>query len=170
MNAYTMLQTLLAIPERKDALFPPLDDEGNSLLLAGLADAIHLHADPEDAQGRFFVLYMPLLSLRGADGETERRFLWRLAGENMAGALPPGYALFGSVDDLSICLGGQFPVEGLEISALEILTDEFLRLGRALRERLLRGLEEDAARAAATIAPNAPGMSQKSANAQWLQV
>jgi hypothetical protein len=171
MNAHAALQTLLETPEGKDALFPPLDDEGNSLLLLGLADTIYLHADPEDAENRCFALYMPLLSLRGVGGETERRFLWRLAWENTAGALPPGHSLFGSADDLSIHLGGQFSVEGLELSALEILTDEFFRLGQALRERLLRGLEEDAAMgASAVVAPAAPVDLRENAQAQWLRV
>jgi hypothetical protein len=146
MNAHTRLQELLTAQEERGALFPPLDGDGHSALTLDRESVIHLYAAPEDDTVSF-ALYMPLLSLQGADEATQLRVLWQMAEENAAGALPAGYALFGEADALAIYLGGQFSAEHLEIGALETRTDEFFRLGQVLRDRLVHVLEENASSA-----------------------
>ncbi|MDR2452718.1 MAG: hypothetical protein LBE85_13380 [Candidatus Accumulibacter sp.] len=156
MNAHARLQDLLTAHAERSAPFPPLDGDGHSALLLDRESVIHLYADPEDPEAASFVLYMPLLSLRGTDDAAQTRMLWRVAEANAAGALPPAYALFGDADALAIYLGGQFSSERLEIGALETLTDEFFRLGQVLRDRLVRALEEEVAPASSPAPMPAP--------------
>jgi hypothetical protein len=136
MNAYEIISKLLAAGEERSRLFPPLDDDGRSIFVADSQTLIVLDAPPDAEDDLYFSLSSPLLSLQGADEDVQLTFLWHLAEASAPWALPPGHALFGDSENLSIHLGCRFPATGLELAALETHADSFYRLAQALTEEL----------------------------------
>jgi hypothetical protein len=166
MTAYETISGFIA--SGRGAGFDALDGEGHGVSAADPGLPVNIYADPGDGEGDPFVLYVPLLSLVGADEKTQNAFLWRLAYRNTVGSLPLGHSLFADPEDLGIYLGAQFSPERLEAPVFEAAAAAFADLARYLRGELGDFLQEAAKGGdAGAPSPGAP-VNAESADPQAL--
>ncbi|MDR1519922.1 MAG: type III secretion system chaperone [Planctomycetota bacterium] len=143
MTTYALIQEF--IQSGRGAGFTRLDGEGHGVFLPGPDMPVHIFADAEDREdGGNLLLYIPVLSLVGAQASVEIAFLWRLAARNQVGAMPAGYSLFADPGERSIFLGGQFPPAGLDATAFAMLVEEFIAYAGEIRLELIQDLENAA--------------------------
>lgn len=144
MTTYELAQSWL---RGGKALFPPLDGAGNSVLSEGADTIVFLHVEPDPGEGPGAVedplyLYMPLLSLTGADEATQLAFLRLLCERNAPGSLPTGYRLWATEEDAAVYLVGQFSPKGMDGTDFASLADRFVRFGRVSRTRFTESLRD----------------------------
>jgi hypothetical protein len=119
-----------------------LDAAGNAVAREGDDTVVYLFVDPGPAEGDDpLFLYMPLLSLTGADEAAQLAFFWSLCERNAPGALPTGYRLCADEEEQAIYLAGQFSPAGMDAFGFDALARAFARFGRVCGTQLAEELQ-----------------------------
>jgi hypothetical protein len=124
------------------SFFAPLDAAGRAVAREGVDTVVFLFVDPGPVEGDDpLFLYMPLLSLTGADEAAQLAFFWSLCQRNAPGSLPTGYRLCADEEEQAIYLAGQFSPAGMDAPGFDALARAFTRFGRVCGTQLAEELQ-----------------------------
>lgn len=95
---------------------------------------------PEEADS--FILYVPLLSVTGADDTARAAFYQNLLHLQLKGALPMGMAFGMDLDDTLVGMVGQYAVAGMDMRSFDRLLSDTASAADALCGQLQTHFEE----------------------------
>ena len=138
MNTYSLIENWLSqTPLSENGANSPDADGLWRLPYGGITLSLGV---PEEADS--FILYVPLMSVTGADESARATFYQHLLHLQLKGALPMGMAFGMDLDDTLVGLVGQYAVAGMDMHSFDKLLREVAASADGLCEQLQSRFDE----------------------------